>query len=58
MSSQCNALFVCVQEERKEAMEQMVAMMAADLQKIKRDAEEAQTCLTDNTGRHHTQLSH
>ena len=49
---------MCVQEERKEAMEQMVAMMAADLQKIKRDAEEAQTCLTDNTGRHHTQLSH
>ncbi|CAL8303993.1 unnamed protein product [Lota lota] len=38
------------EEERKGALEQMVAIMAADLQKIKRDAEEAHTCLTDTTG--------
>ena len=50
-------LFVSLQEERKEILEQMVTMMAADLQKIKTDAEEAHTCLTDNTGTH-THLSH
>ncbi|CAL8263809.1 unnamed protein product [Arctogadus glacialis] len=37
------------EEDGKEALEQMVTMVTADLLKIKRDAEEAHTCLTDHT---------
>ena len=39
-----------LQEEGRETLEQVVTMITADLLKIKRDVEEAHTCLTDNTG--------
>ncbi|CAL8306480.1 unnamed protein product, partial [Boreogadus saida] len=47
--SKTSCLSATNEEEGKEAMEQVVTMITADLLKIRRDAEEAHTCLTDNT---------
>ncbi|XP_056433032.1 kinesin-like protein KIF20A [Gadus chalcogrammus] len=47
--SKTSCLSATNEEEGREALEQVVTMITADLLKIKRDAEEAHTCLTDNT---------
>ncbi|XP_059893383.1 kinesin-like protein KIF20A isoform X2 [Gadus macrocephalus] len=49
--SKTSCLSATNEEEGREELEQVVTMITADLLKIKRDAEEAHTCLTDDTER-------
>ncbi|CAL8379731.1 unnamed protein product [Gadus morhua 'NCC'] len=54
--SKTSCLSATNEEEGRETLEQVVTMITADLLKIKRDVEEAHTCLTDNTGLETLQL--